>query len=149
MEIVKAEYAHAEQIAKIELEAFSHPWNEIMIKNEIDNPHAVILCAIEKECVLGYIGCQVVLDEVYITNVAVRQDKKGQGISKILLEHIIEYSKKRRASFVTLEVRVSNAVAISLYNKYNFKQVGLRKNYYEDPQEDALLLAYFPTYTEE
>ena len=82
----------------------------------------------------------MVLDEGYINNVAVREEYRKQGIASALLDVFIRFGKAHQLAFLTLEVRASNAAAIALYQKHGFEQVGRRKNYYEDPKEDAILM---------
>ncbi|MBI4266994.1 MAG: ribosomal protein S18-alanine N-acetyltransferase [Chloroflexi bacterium] len=91
--------------------------------------------------VAGFAGIWVMTDESHLTNIAVRQSYQRQGIGEMLLISVIELSAKLNANIVTLEVRVSNAPAQELYRKYGFTNVGLRKGYYTDNREDALLMS--------
>lgn len=139
--IVNMEKRHIPSIASIERECFSAPWNEKMIEEELSNP-----CAhyIVYECdgeVCGYVGLHSILDEGYITNIAVSEKHRRKGIASALLEKLISDTEK--LSFITLEVRVSNVPAISLYERFGFENVGTRKNYYTNPSEDALLMTKF------
>ena len=90
--------------------------------------------------VVGYAGLQVVLDEGYITNVAVRPDYRRQGIAGELLGVFRRFAEGNKLAFLTLEVRESNAAARALYSKYGYKEVGVRKNYYDHPKENAILM---------
>ena len=92
-------------------------------------------------CIIGFTSMWVMADEAHITNIAVRQSYQRQGIGELLLISIIDLAIELKASIVTLEVRVSNLTAQSLYQKYGFAQVGLRRNYYTDNREDALLMS--------
>jgi ribosomal-protein-alanine N-acetyltransferase len=95
--------------------------------------------------VLGYAGLETVLDEGYITNIAVRPDARRQGVASALLGVFLRFSGAHKLSFLTLEVRESNAAAIALYAGHGFSAVGRRKNYYDDPREDAVLMTHhFP-----
>ena len=94
-----------------------------------------------EHCIIGFTSMWVMADEAHITNIAVRQSHQRQGIGELLLMSIIDLAIELKASIVTLEVRVSNLTAQSLYQKYGFAQVGLRHNYYTDNREDALLMS--------
>jgi ribosomal-protein-alanine N-acetyltransferase len=90
--------------------------------------------------VVGYAGVQVILDEGYITNIAVRPECRRQGIAAKLLQVFMDFAKANQLSFLTLEVRASNYDAIALYGSRGFRSMGRRKNYYEHPREDALIM---------
>jgi len=94
-----------------------------------------------EHCIIGFTSMWIMADEAHITNIAVRQSHQRQGIGELLLMSIIDLAIELKASIVTLEVRVSNLTAQSLYQKYGFAQVGLRHNYYTDNREDALLMS--------
>ncbi len=131
---------HIPQIAALERACFSHPWSEQMLQNELWNDSAVIIVAEgEDGTVLGYAGLQTVLDEGYINNVAVAETCRRQGIADELIAAFVRFGQAKLA-FLTLEVRASNAPAIALYAKHGFSEAGRRKNYYDDPKEDAVLM---------
>ena len=90
--------------------------------------------------VAGYIGMMCVLDEGYISNVAVSPDYRRKGIGRLLVSEMLSRAEKKKLSFATLEVREHNESAIALYASAGFSPVGRRKNYYERPREDALLM---------
>ena len=92
---------------------------------------------------VGYVGCQTVLDEGYITNVAVSPDCRRQGIARALIAKLTDEARAAGLAFVTLEVRASNAPAIALYEGAGFGRVGVRKNFYTAPTEDAVLMTLF------
>jgi len=94
-----------------------------------------------EHCIIGFTSTWVMADEAHITNIAVRQSHQRQGLGELLLISIIDLAIELKASIATLEVRVSNLTAQSLYQKYGFAQVGLRRNYYTDNREDALLMS--------
>ena len=128
------------QIAALERACFSHPWTEEMLRQELWNEAAVILVALREDgVVLGYAGLQTVLDEGYINNVAVAANVRRQGIADELIAAFVRFGQAKLA-FLTLEVRASNAPAIALYMKHGFAQVGRRRDYYDDPKEDAILM---------
>jgi ribosomal-protein-alanine N-acetyltransferase len=91
--------------------------------------------------IIGFTGIWMMVDEAHITNLAVRQEYRGKGIGELLLLASIDLANELKASFMTLEVRVSNLVAQSLYSKYGFVQTGLRRGYYLDNREDALIMS--------
>lgn len=131
---------HIPQIAALERACFSRPWSENMLREELWNESAVVIVAEgEDGTVLGYAGLQTVLDEGYIDNVAVDERFRRQGVADELIAAFVRFGRAKLA-FLTLEVRASNAAAIALYAKHGFRQVGRRKNYYEAPQEDAILM---------
>ena len=99
--------------------------------------------------VAGYAGLQVVLDEGYILNVAVRPDCRRQGVAGQLLQVFLDFAKGNQLAFLTLEVRASNYAAIALYGSWGFRGVGRRKNYYEHPKEDAVIMTLDLTGEEE
>ena len=131
---------HVAQIAALEKICFSDPWSERSIASELDNKLAFWLVAAEGEQVAGYIGSQTVLDETDMMNVAVHPDFRRQGIAEALVNELVENLKKMGSHCLTLEVRTSNAPAISLYEKLGFHEIGRRRNYYRNPREDALIL---------
>jgi ribosomal-protein-alanine N-acetyltransferase len=92
------------------------------------------------EYITGFVGMWIMVDEVHIINIAVRESQRGKGIGEILLIASIEMAAHLRASLVTLEVRASNTVAQNLYTKYGFQQMGIRKGYYTDNKEDAWIM---------
>lgn len=141
--IEKMTVAHIEDIAKLEKECFSSPWSEDGLKSELENNFARFFVAFSGDRVAGYIGSHNVLGEVYITNVAVFPEFRRNGVGKSLVEFLVDTMKTENAEFVTLEVRESNLNAISLYEKCGFEKVGKRKDFYEKPREDGVLMTYF------
>lgn len=132
---------HVPAIAEIETQCFADPWTEDGLREELTNDCARFLTAVEENgTVTGYIGCHTILDEGYITNVAVSPAFRRRGIAKQLVQVLQE--KSEDLSFITLEVRVSNAPAIALYEQCGFAPVGTRKKFYSHPTEDALLMTW-------
>ena len=140
MEIIKMDVCHVPQVAALEAICFRDPWSEGSVASELTNPLSHWLVAVEGEMVLGYIGSQTVLDESDMMNVAVSPDHRRKGIAEALVIALADDLREKGSCKLTLEVRSSNASAISLYEKLDFKQIGLRKNYYRNPKEDALIL---------
>ncbi len=141
--IEKMTVAHIEEIARLEKDCFSSPWSEDGLKSELDNNFARFYVAFLDGKVAGYIGSHNVIGEVYITNVAVFPEFRRNGVGKALIEFLIGEMKSENADFVTLEVRESNLSAISLYEKCGFQKVGKRKDFYEKPREDGVLMTNY------
>ena len=131
---------HVAQIAQLEKLCFADPWSEMSISSELRSVWSYWVVALCEDTVVGYIGSQSSIDESDVMNVAVHPDWRRQGIAENLIEHLIRELKSRGSKALMLEVRASNAPAIALYEKLGFRQVGLRKNYYKNPKEDALIL---------
>ena len=140
MIITKMTESHVAQVALLEKLCFADPWSEKSIASELDNPWALWLVALERDEVVGYIGSQTAVDETDVMNVAVHPDQRRKGIAEALIEMLIKQLQEQGSHALMLEVRASNAPAIALYEKMGFRQVGLRKNYYRNPKEDALIL---------
>ncbi len=119
---------------------FSVPWTRQMLHSQLPDGQHVFVVAEEGGQVLGYVGMMFVLDEGYIANVAVDPAARRRGIGRALIAELLKRAKALDLSFVTLEVRESNAPAIALYAGFGFVPVGLRKNYYDSPKENALLM---------
>ena len=145
MELIKLTEAHIPQMVELEKICFSMPWTADMIRSELNNPSCLYLAAVDGDTLVGYIGVQTVLDEGYINNVAVRPEYRRRGIAAALISLLTEQAQAIGLAFMTLEVRESNAPAIALYEKLGFTTVGRRKNYYEKPREDAILMTIFFT----
>ena len=145
MELVKLPEAHIPQMVELEKICFSMPWTADMIRSELNNPSCLYLAAVDGDTLVGYIGVQTVLDEGYINNVAVHPEYRRRGIAAALISLLAEQAQAIGLAFMTLEVRESNAPAIALYEKLGFTTVGRRKNYYEKPREDAILMTIFFT----
>ena len=128
-------------VVEIEQEAFATPWTqEIFVHEMTGNDYAHYIVAVEDDEVIGHCGMWVVLDECHITNVAVRKHMRGHGIGEALMRKAIELCKANDVRLMTLEVRVSNHTAQNLYRKLGFQDGGIRKNYYTDDHEDALVM---------
>lgn len=143
MKIQRLTEQHLDGVLKIENECFSHPWTRESLLQELNNPTSVFFVATEDDEVIGYIGMSTVIDEAYIFNVAVTEGRRKTGIGSALIGEIVTYCKKNGFCFVTLEVRESNQSAISLYSHFGFIKVGERKNYYRDPEENAVLMTKY------
>lgn len=149
VKIVPMAAEHLDRLEHLERMCFSRPWSKKMLAEELDNQCAAFLVAVEPETekAVGYAGLLVVADEGYITNVAVDPSCRRQGVAAQLLQVFDNFAKGNHLAFLTLEVRPSNAAAIALYEGFGFREVGRRRNYYDLPKEDALILTKY--YTEE
>ncbi len=130
-------------IAEIEKMCFSEPWSVDSLSAELLKDDSFFFSA--KLCgeTVGYIGTNIVLDECYIANVAVNPDYRRKKIASALLEKATKNAKEKDCAFITLEVRKSNAPAISLYEKFGFEVCGERKNFYQNPTENALIMTKY------
>ena len=137
MMILRMNESHVKAVAELEKMCFSDPWSENSVASELKNPLSYWLVALDGEVVVGYVGSQTVLQEADMMNIAVADSHRRQGIARLLVEELI---RQLDAYQLTLEVRASNAPAIALYASLGFFQVGLRKNYYQKPKENALIL---------
>ena len=134
---------HIDALERLERHCFSVPWTRAQLISQLpDENHDFIVMEADGEAI-AYVGMMYVLDEGYISNVAVSPAARRQGIADALITELMERAQRLELSFVTLEVRASNAPAIELYKKHGFVPVGLRKNYYDLPREDAILMTKF------
>lgn len=115
-------------------------WSKESYKKELENPMAKYLVAEVDNKVIGFAGLWKICDEGHITNIAVHPNYRGNGIGSKLVESLINNSNSWYINSLTLEVRSSNIVAQNLYKKYGFEQEGIRKNYYSDNKEDAIIM---------
>lgn len=131
----------AQQVHAIESRTFAMPWSLKSFEEEMTtNPCARYLVAEEDGRVIGYAGAWIVMDEGHLTNVAVDAPYRGRGVGAALLSALIAYASNLGAAYLTLEVRRSNLTAQRLYRRLGFVELGVRKRYYEDNGEDALLM---------
>ena len=140
MIIRKMNIGDVPSIAKLETVCFSDPWSEKSIASELDNRLSYWLVAECDGAIVGYVGSQSVLDSADMMNIAVAPEYRRKGIGKMLINTLTEHLHRKGIRFLLLEVRVSNASAIALYESLGFEQVGKRPRYYHNPREDALIL---------
>ena len=141
LRIVPMTTDHLDQVADLERMCFADPWSRRMLEEHLENQCAATIVAESSSGeVLGYAGVLVVLDEGFITNVAVRPTYRRQGIARELLAVFNRFAEGKQLAFLTLEVRVSNTPAIALYQSMGFEEAGRRKNFYEHPREDAIIM---------
>lgn len=130
-----------EQVMEIEKDLFSVPWTKEGFLTFLLRENSMFLVVEEKEKILGYCGLLMVLDEGDITNVAVRRDRQKEGIGGFLMDSLIRLASEQGISVIHLEVRAGNQSAIRLYERCGFVRDGLRKGYYSEPVEDAVLMS--------
>ncbi|WP_099221557.1 ribosomal protein S18-alanine N-acetyltransferase [Listeria costaricensis] len=137
----EAGLADASELATIERLVFSTPWTEAAFQSEFEtNEYAHYLLLERDGEIVGYAGIWRVLDEGHITNIAVKPDYQGQHLGEALLRELLREASEQGVLRVTLEVRVSNTRAQNLYRKLNFQNGALRRRYYPDNAEDALVM---------
>ena len=127
-------------VFEVEKNCFEDYWSKDSFKKELSNNLAKYLVAKVDGKVVGYVGIWFVVDEGHITNVAVHEDYRGQKIGDQLIKELVQVCKDNNIVSMTLEVRTSNTVAQNLYRKYGFKMAGIRKEYYSNNKEDAIIM---------
>ena len=142
--IVDTRPEHLDDILLMEQQCFSVPWTRDQLAAQMSASMYIFLAAEDENGrAVGYVGLMYVLDEGYISNVAVSPSRRREGIADMLLTELYARAKAKKLSFLTLEVRESNAPAQSLYKKHGYTEVGMRKGYYSLPKEDAVLMTCF------
>ncbi|HEY8892765.1 MAG TPA: ribosomal protein S18-alanine N-acetyltransferase [Clostridium sp.] len=120
--------------------SFAISWSLESLESELDNKFARYVVLKSGNSIIGYGGMWVILDEAHITNVAIHPEARGQGGGDIIVEALFRICRKQKVTAITLEVRSSNFKAINLYKKYGFEKEGVRRHYYEDNKEDAVIM---------
>lgn len=138
--LVKMEREHLDAIAELEKECFTQPWSYKSLEEELENDTAHFFVAMSEGEVAGYIGVYVVLESCFIANIAVYPKFRRQGVGRALLKIAILTADALGTDFISLEVRESNYPAIALYRSLGFEEMGLRKNFYRNPTEHALIM---------
>ena len=136
------DFIHIPEAVHIEELCFSDPWSERAFEDSLKNSYSHFKVW-EEEKVMGYIGFYALSGEGSITNVAVHPDFRGKGIGEALVKEVIKAGKELDLDYITLEVRMSNTPAKNLYLKCGFQEMGIRKNFYSKPREDAIIMNYF------
>ncbi len=141
IEILPLKYEHIDSVLTIDNLSFPTPWSRESFEKEIENNKFARYVITKKDnIIIGYAGMWVILDEAHITNIAVHPEYRGIGSGNLLLEGLIDICKIECVTSMTLEVRKSNLLAQNLYKKYGFIEEGVRKQYYGDNKEDAILM---------
>ncbi len=141
IQILKMTTEHIKDVHKIEEDSFSIPWSEKAFYDELTkNKMAIYIVAKKDNEIIGYGGMWHVINEGHITNVAVKKEYRGKGVGTKIIDAFIDIAKEKEMIGITLEVRVSNDIAKNLYKKNGFIMEGIRKEYYEDNKEDAIIM---------
>ncbi len=127
-------------ILEVEMNCFRTPWTRHMFEDELYNPNAYYSVVEVNKKIVGYVGFWKIIDEAHITNVAIHKDYRRLGFGRALITAMLNKVKELEIIAVTLEVRVSNFAAISLYESFGFVSSGVRRGYYSDNNEDALIM---------
>lgn len=139
-DIVTGDISHIKQIAEIEMNCIPGGWSEKLFLDALNDTDTIMLAAVINEKVIGFLNGSCVLDEAELMNIAVSQDYRRDGIAGTLIKAFEDRLAEKGINTVYLEVRESNLPAKKLYEKYGYKQNGLRKNYYRSPDENAVLM---------
>ena len=128
-------------VMAVEHDSFLTPWSRSAFEEELaQNRLARYIVAEENGAIVGYAGTWLVINEAHVTNVAVSSQRRREGIGRLLMQKLMELARDNDMESMTLEVRVSNAAARHLYQQLGFVEAGIRKNYYSETKEDALIL---------
>lgn len=129
-------------VCDIENSIFSKPWSASSFISSIKDRNNIYLVVEEENQIIGYCGLWGIVGEGQINNVAIKKECRNKGIGKKMLQKLLELGKENGLEEFTLEVRVSNKNAIRMYHSLSFKDAGIRKNFYEEPLEDAIIMWY-------
>jgi ribosomal-protein-alanine N-acetyltransferase len=129
-----------DRVLIVEEQSFTQPWSRAGFVGEMKNELAYYLVMVDNGTIIGYAGMWIIVDEAHVTNVAILPEYRGRKYGEKLMSGLIERAKDRGALSMTLEVRTSNVVAQGLYAKFGFVSRGIRRNYYSETQEDALIM---------
>ena len=128
-------------VMAVEHDSFLTPWSRSAFEEELaQNRLARYIVAVENDEIVGYAGTWLVINEAHVTNVAVSGQRRREGIGRLLMQKLMDLARENDMESMTLEVRVSNAAARHLYEQLGFVEAGIRKNYYSETKEDALIL---------
>lgn len=140
IDVVRMQPKHIEALERLEQECFSSPWSFDALVSELSNPLAVFCVAEIDGEVAGYVGMHHIVDEGYICNIAVFSQYRRRGVATALMQALHNYARENDMASISLEVRQSNRIARQFYEKFDFEEVGRRKNFYANPTEDALIM---------
>lgn len=138
--LVPLEADHIPAIVEIEKRSNSSPWSERSFVNELDHPHGIFLVALEGDEIIGFGGVWIMIDEAHVTTVAVAPEHRRRGIGRRIVSALLEAARNRGTTCATLEVRAGNEPAIGLYESLGFVRSAIRKRYYPDNKEDAVVM---------
>lgn len=139
IKIEEMNLSHLEIIKNILTSEFDDFWNYNVLKEELENKNSKYLVAKIDNEIIGFAGIKVILDEADIMNIVVKKNFRNNGVGSLILKNLINLSKELSLSSISLEVDEANIVAINLYKKFDFKEIGNRKNYYKN--NNAILMS--------
>ena len=131
------------EIKDVLKDEFDDFWNDSILKSELENPNSQYFVAKYKNNIIGFAGILILIDSTEITNIVVKKKERRKGIGNLLLEKLIDETAKLNKEMISLEVNENNTIAISLYKKYNFKEEGLRKKYYNGVSNAIIMTKRF------
>lgn len=140
VEVVPIQDKYIDGILNVSMLSFPITWSRESFENELSNKYARYVVAVDDNIVVGFGGMWIIIDEAHVTNIAVHPEYRGCGIGSQLMESLLNICRLENVSGITLEVRSSNFRAQNLYRKYGFVHEGIRKSYYEDNKEDAIIM---------
>ena len=140
IEITTLKEQHLDDVAALESISFSEPWSRQAFADTINNEEFIYLVALSENKIVGYAGCVIALDEGNITNIAVDVEYRRMGIADELMKQLSLLLAKKDVRYIFLEVRESNEAAQALYKKCGYEEIGIRKNFYRKPQENAIVM---------
>ncbi len=129
--------------AELEKLCFSAPWSQDAFKSELKNENSYFISAKIDSQFAGYAGMYSAADEGYVYNIAVHENFRNMKVGRTLICALLDHCRKSHLAFLSLEVRCSNVAAISLYEKCGFQKAGIRKNFYDFPKEDGVIMTYY------
>lgn len=131
---------HVDRVVEIERRVFSDPWKPPDFLKIIENPASIALSAVHKDLLVGYSCCWTMIESAELGNIAVHPDFQGRSVALRLLDETVRLCRGRDVERIFLEVRASNERAIGIYLRYGFERIGVRRNYYSRPPEDAIIM---------
>ena len=131
------------EIKDVLKDEFDDFWNDSILKSELENPNSQYFVAKYKNNIIGFAGILILIDSTEITNIVVKKKERRKGIGNLLLKKLIDETSKLNKEMISLEVNENNTIAISLYKKYNFKEEGLRKKYYNGVSNAIIMTKRF------
>ena len=137
---VSLDYSVLDEVVAIEKKSYPAPWSKELMKRTLDQRVSYAVGLFIGECLVGYAFSYVVVDELHILNIAVDPDYRGYGLGNELLRHVLSAAVDKGVNYAILEVRVTNLAAQKLYSSLGFRVAGIRRRYYRDNGEDALVL---------
>ena len=140
LRFVALDKTHIPKILEIEQVTHTAPWSQRSFENELEHKYGIFLVGLIDGEVSAYGGVWILVDEAHVTNVVVKEHLRGQGIGRKLMIELLTKARAKGAVCATLEVRATNATAINLYEKLGFVQATVRKQYYPDNKEDAVVM---------